>query len=121
MRRRSVLIGLAAMLVAAGGAAWRFHLFGPHYPPTPYDDLLNQITDREPAMIFGRAALIGAPAESADRLAVALRKDGRTLSARAATEPGEAQVTEVAGWVVPQSVAQYSALAAAVAAQTPAH
>jgi hypothetical protein len=121
MRRRNILIGLAAMLAAAGGAAWKFHLFGPHYPPTRYDDLLNQIADREPAMILGRAALIGAPAESADRLAAALRKDGRTLSSRAAAEPGEAQVIEVAGWVVPQSVAQYSALAAQAAGQTPAH
>lgn len=118
MRRRNVLIGLAAILVAAGGAAWKFHLFGPHYPPTPYDDLLNQIADREPAAIFGRAALMGAPAESAARLAAALRKDGRTLASRAATEPGEAQVTEVEGWVVPQSVAQFSALAAQAVGQT---
>ena len=57
MRRRGVLGGVVAAMVAAGGAAWRLHLFGPHYPPTPYDDLLNQISDREPARVFGEAAL----------------------------------------------------------------
>jgi hypothetical protein len=118
MRRRSVLIGLAAILVAAGGATWKFNLFGPHYPPTPYDDLLGQLADRKPAAIFGRAALKDGPAQSAARLAAGLRKDGRTLSSRAASEPGEAQVTEVAGWVVPQSVAQFSALAAKTTVQT---
>ena len=34
------------------------------------------------------------------------------LGGAAAAEPAEAQVTEVAGWVVPQSVALYAALAA---------
>ncbi len=121
MRRRGVLIGLAAILVAAGGAAWKFHLFGPHYPPTPYDDLLDQIADREPAAIFGRAALEGGPAQSTAQLAAGMRKDGRTLSSRAASEPGEAQLAEVAGWVVPQSVAQFSALAALATRQTPTH
>ena len=48
----------------------------------------------------------------AGALAAQLRRDGRTLSVRAAMEPGEAQISEVAGWVVPQSVALYAALAA---------
>ena len=44
MRRRNVLAGLGALIAAAaGGVAWKFHFFGKHYPPTPYDDLLNQI------------------------------------------------------------------------------
>ncbi len=111
MRRRSILAGLAAAIIAAaGGAVWKFHIFAKRYPPTPYDDLLNQISDREPAIIFGRAAAGSLP--GAPELAAQLRRDGRTLAARAAVEPAEAQVTEVAGWVVPQSVALYAALAA---------
>ena len=45
--------------VAAAAAARRGNSISSakHYPPTPYDDLLNQITDREPASIFGQAAL----------------------------------------------------------------
>ena len=110
MKRRAVIAGLAALLAAAGGAAWRFRLFGKHYPPTPYDDLLAQIDDREPAIIFGGMARKSLPA--AAELAVQLRHDGRTLSTRAAAEPGEAQIREVAGWIVPDSVALFAALAA---------
>ena len=109
MRRRLVLGGALALL-AAGGAAWKFRLFGKHYPPTPYDDLLGQIEDREPAIMFGGAArkLLPAAAEIAARL----RQDGRSLSQRARAEPREAQIVEVAGWIVPTSVALYAALAA---------
>lgn len=121
MRRRGLLAGLGAIAIAAGGAAvWKFHFLGPHYPPTPYDDLLDQIADRKPAILFGGAALKQKSVPGTAQLAARLRKDGRTLSARAATEPGEAQVTEVAGWVVPQSVALFSALAAQTATQTQA-
>jgi len=109
MRRRTLLGGVVALL-AAGGAAWKFRLFGKHYPPTPYDDLLGQIVEREPAIAFGAAARKALPA--AAQIAATLRKDGRVLGATAQTEPGEGKITEVAGWVVPQSVALYAALAA---------
>jgi hypothetical protein len=111
MTRRGVLAGMmAALVAAAGGAAWKLRLFAKHYPPTPYDDLLNQIADREPAILFGRTARKSLP--DAERLAAQLRRDGRKLAVRAVAEPGEAQVMEVAGWIVPQSVALYAALAA---------
>lgn len=111
MRRRNVLAGLV-VAAAAGGAAWKFRLFRKRYPPTPYDDLLDQIADREPAILFGRTARKSLP--GAARLAAALRRDGRTLAARAAAEPDEAEIAEVAGWLVPQSVALYAALAAQI-------
>jgi hypothetical protein len=114
MRRRGVLGGVVtAMVVAAGGAAWRFHLFGPHYAATPYDDLLNQIADRRPAAVFGQAALRTMPNRDAANLARVLRGQG-TLAALAESEPAKDRVTEVSGWVVPESVARYAALAAAV-------
>jgi hypothetical protein len=109
MKRRAILVGLAAML-AAGAAAWKFQLIGKHYPPTPYDDLLSQIEDREPAIVFGRVARTSLP--GAAQLAARLRKDPRSLHDRAKAEPADSKVTEVAGWVVPQSVAFYAALAA---------
>lgn len=113
MKRRAILGGLAAVL-AAGAAAWKFQLVGKHYAPTPYDDLLSQIEDREPAIAFGRAARKALP--SAAQLAAQLRKDPRSLRARAEAEPGEDQITEVEGWIVPKSVAFYAALAAQAAA-----
>jgi len=111
MKRRNILAGLA--VAAAGlatGAAWKFRFFGKHYPRTPYDDLLGQIVDREPAIIFGQAAAKSLP--DAASLAADLRRDRRTLATRAATEPAPAQIREVDGWLVPQSVAKYAALAA---------
>ena len=111
MKRRAILGGMAAALLA-GGAVWKFRLFGKHYPPTPYDDLLSQIEDREPAVIFGGRARKSLP--GAAQIAAQLRRDGRMLRDRAKAEPDENQVTEVAGWVVPQSVALYAALAAQV-------
>ena len=115
MKRRGLLAGMgaAALAAAAAGATWKFHLFGPHYPPTPYDDLLNQITDRAPASIFGQAALKAMPGANAASLARQLRGGG-TLAARASGEPAKGRVTEVSGWVVPESVASYAALAASV-------
>ena len=110
MNRRGMLAGLAALAAVAGGAAWKFRLFAKHYPPTPYDDLLDQIVDRQPAIVFGRAARKSHP--DAAQLAAGLRRDRRSLAERAAAEPREAQIVEVAGWVVPQSVALYAALAA---------
>ena len=114
MKRRGFLGGLAALaIVAAGGAAWKFHLFGPHYAPTPYDDLLNQIADRRPAMAFGRAALKTMPGANAASLAQSLRGHG-SLAGDAAHDAAQGRVSEVAGWVVPQIVARYAALAAVV-------
>jgi hypothetical protein len=112
MKRRNVLAGLAVAGLAAG-AAWKFHWFGKHYPPSPYDDLLDQIVDREPAAIFGRAAaksFAQGPVIAAD-----LRRSGRTLAEQAVADPPNGRIAEVAGWLVPQSVAQYAALAARAA------
>jgi hypothetical protein len=113
VKRRSLLAGLGAALLAAGGA-WRFHLFGRHFAPTAYDDLLDQITDREPASLFGKEALRAMPGITAAGLAGQLRHDPANLSVRARGEPGRNRVTEVGGWVVPESVARYAALAASV-------
>jgi hypothetical protein len=114
MKRRTLLGGVAAAAVAAaGGAVWRSHLFGPHYPPTPYDDLLGQIADREPARIFGQAALEAMPGATAPSLARTLRGQA-TLAVSAASDGAQDRVMEVNGWVVPESVARFAALAAAV-------
>jgi hypothetical protein len=112
MKRRAILTGLVAM-AAAGGVAWRLHLFGPHYAPTPYDDLLGQIDDRRPAIVFGRAVLKTMPGANAASIARQLRGSGN-LAADAARESADGRISEVAGWLVPDSVARYAALAAAV-------
>jgi hypothetical protein len=111
MKRRAILGGVAGLL-AVGGAAWKFGLFGRHYPPTPYDDLLGQIDDREPAIVFGGEARKTLPGPAS--IAAQLRRDGQSLSQRAQAEPADGKVAEIGGWIVPRSVALYAALAAQV-------
>jgi hypothetical protein len=111
MTRRMMIGGLAGLL-AAGGAAWKFHVFGRHYAPTPYDDLLSQIVDREPAAKLGAVVLQSHPELDAAKLAARLRASSRALAGQAARDAGDSRLMEVGGWVLPESVALYAALAA---------
>ena len=113
MNRRAILGGGAAAVAAlTAGAAWRFtHLFG--YRPTPYDDLLNQIVDRVPAAALGKVARTAKPGFDDPRaLASVLRQPGFTLAGRAPRDAAEGRVVEVSGWILPETVAAYAALAA---------
>jgi hypothetical protein len=116
MKRRMLLLGSGAVLAtAAGGAlAWKLRLFGPHYPPTPYDDVLNRLDDREWARKFGVQAMKTLPPASADATAARLRSllGAGTLQQAAARDAEEGRLTEAAGWLVPESVALMAALAA---------
>ncbi|HKU66064.1 MAG TPA: hypothetical protein VJQ06_13505, partial [Rhizomicrobium sp.] len=106
--------GVAAAGVAATAGLYRFtDLFVKHYAPTPYDDVLAALIDREQATRFG-ASVSGTMDTKA--LAAKLRpmlKSGG-LGAAAKTDALAGRVIEVDGWVVPQSVALLSALAAKV-------
>jgi hypothetical protein len=105
--------------VAAAGAVltaglYRFtDLFVKHYPPSPYDDVLAALTDRERAARFG--ALVhdaSAPGALATRLRGILKSNG--LAGAVASDVTAGRLVEVDGWVVPESVALLSALAAKV-------
>src|SRR4051812_5941261 len=55
MRRRTFLGGTVAAIVVVTGGLYRFtNLFVKHYPPTPYDDVLALLPDREHAAVLGR-------------------------------------------------------------------
>jgi len=70
MKRRVVIGAAAAAGAAVAAGLYRFtDLFVKHYPPTPYDDVLAALVDREEAARLG--ALVGnapAPAVLAARL-----------------------------------------------------
>ena len=52
--RRSLIASVAAAAVAVTVGLYRFtDLFVKHYQPTPYDDVLGALTDREEAVKFG--------------------------------------------------------------------
>ena len=116
--RRGTLIGLAgAGLALVGGALYRFSdIFAKHYPPTPYDDVLARLKDRPQAIRLGAAALRGLPGFSAARAAAQLRTafSAGGLSVAATIDIVNGRLDEADGWVVPQSVALLSALAATV-------
>ena len=114
MKRRTVIAGVAAAGAAAAAGLYRFtDIFVKHYPPTPYDDLLVQLVDRQQAARLG-AKLAGAP--DADALAAQLRAGLKphSLTAVAEADAAAGRVMEVDGWVLPRTVALLSALASKV-------
>jgi len=114
MKRRAVIGAAAAAGAAVAAGLYRFtDLFVKHYSPTPYDDVLAALVDREEAARLG--ALVGnapAPDVLAARLRTILKPNGLAGAARSDVAAG--RLTEVDGWVVPESVALLSALAAKV-------
>jgi hypothetical protein len=54
VKRRDLLAAVVAAGMAATAGLYRFtDLFVKHYAPTPYDDLLARLTDREQAAKLG--------------------------------------------------------------------
>ena len=115
MKRRTLLLGGSA-LVAAAGAAWKLRLFGPHYAPTPYDDLLSRLDDREWARKFGAQILPAmpdfTPASGAARLRTLLGNG--SLETAAMRDIAAGRLVEAAKWLVPESVTLMAVLAARV-------
>ena len=129
MNRRGAIAGIVAAGAVLAAGVYRFtDLFVKHYPPTPYDDLLGQLTDREQAIKLGakavtaldapgQAARLGAKAadaSDAQGLATRLRAalQGRDLAAAANADIAAGQMMEIGGWVLPRTVAWLSVLAA---------
>lgn len=113
--RRPLLAGaLAALgLAAAGAAAYEAGAFGPHYPKTPYDDLLRLLPDRRSAQVAGEALLAQNPAFDMKKAAALREKIGnRAFAEVLATDITADDLIEVQGWVLPATLAQLSALAA---------
>ena len=113
MRRRALIASATAVSAALAAGLYRFtDLFVKHYAPTPYDDVLATLADREQAAKLGALVSDATPPQA---LAVRLRatiKPGLTAAAKADAAAG--RLTEAGGWVVPESVALLSALAARV-------
>ena len=115
MKRRTLLAGAGVAGAAALTGLYRFtDLFVKHYPPTPYDDVLNRIVDREAAARLG-AHVTGAG--DAPALAAGLRaRLGGGVQAAVEADLAAGRLMEVNGWLVPQTVALMAALAASVQA-----
>ena len=124
--RRAVAIGgsiAAALGIAALGITVP-RLFRHHYRESAYDDLFAQLVDRDAAVLVGRKAIeehnqipvvIDHPRPlDADEIAKTLRQrmDRRTLAEVTNSDLAESKLAEIAGWVLPQTVALLCVLAA---------
>lgn len=110
MKRRTVIASVAAAGAAVTAGLYRFtDLIVKHYPPTPYDDVLSRLADRDSAARFGRAVR-GAP--DAPALAARLRALPADMAAAAQADIAANRLAEVEGWLVPESVMLLAALAA---------
>ncbi|MBV9572148.1 MAG: hypothetical protein JO056_12990 [Alphaproteobacteria bacterium] len=117
MNRRTIVAGSAAGLaiVAAGAIALRpDRLLRKRYPPTPYDDLLGLLTDRELARQIGRVYLSGHANFTSATAAGALRKHiaHRPLEIVLTDEVASGQLVEAAHWIMPETLVGLCALAA---------
>jgi len=112
MKRRDLIASVAAAGAAVAAGLYRFtDLIVKHYAPTPYDDVLAALADREQAERFGASVPGTLDAKAlAAKLRTVLKPGGLGAAAKADAIAG--RLIEVDGWVVPQSVALLSALAA---------
>jgi hypothetical protein len=110
--RRDLMAALVAAGVAVTAGLYRFtDLFVKHYAPTPYDDLLVRLIDREQAAKLG--AHVPGPFDlgsQSARLRITFGKQDLAAAARADIAAGH--LVEVDGWVLPETVVLLSALAA---------
>jgi hypothetical protein len=114
MKRRHVIAGAAAVGGATALGLYRFtDLFVKHYPPTPYDDLLSQLTDRE------EATKLGAKVADSPKLKNQVARLRAKLGSKSLTDAVDGDITsgrlvEVQGWLLPETLVWLAALAANV-------
>jgi hypothetical protein len=121
LARRPFVAGLMGALALAVVAAWEApkvfpKLFARRYPPSPFDDLLALLPDRENAVRLAAALDGGRRKIDARSTAAKLRRTvgGHSLAAVIADDLAENRLVEAQGWLIPESLAELCALAAMV-------
>jgi hypothetical protein len=116
--RRNALIaggGVAGLVVIGVGGRL---LLRKRYAPSPYDDLLDLLDDRDAAAQIGETVLAEVedfdPKALADQMRARVAK--RRLAAVTAEDASEGRVVEGGGWVLPETLGLICALAAKAAA-----
>jgi hypothetical protein len=116
LSRRTVVAGggIAAALGATALGLTLPRWLGRRYAPTPYDDLLGELVDRDQAARVGAVARTELPAFSARAAARELRQrfEQRNLAEVLDADIRERRIAEVGGWLLPDSLAQLCTLAA---------
>jgi len=116
LSRRTMVAGggIAAALGATALGLTLPRWLGPRYAPTPYDDLLATLVDREQAARLGTVARAALPSFSARAAARELRQrfEQRDLAEVIDADIREGRIAEIGGWLLPDSLAQLCTLAA---------
>ena len=105
--------GIAAALGATALGLTLPRWLGRRYAPTPYDDLLEALVDRDEAARVGTVARASLPTFSARAAARELRQrfEQRNLVEVVDADIKQGRMAEVGGWVLPDSLAQLCTLA----------
>ncbi|HEX3944664.1 MAG TPA: hypothetical protein VHW69_11305 [Rhizomicrobium sp.] len=114
-RRNFLTVGTAVGAVIAGAVGYEgWSYFAKRYPPTPYDDLLSYLSDREAAKEVGRAFLATNRGFTPAHAAAALRKrmGTRAISNVLQHEIAAGDIVEATHWLLPQTLVGLCALAA---------
>jgi hypothetical protein len=110
----AVLLGALGVGVLGGLAYEAPRIFRPRFSPTAFDDLLEKLPDRGNASRFGAAFLAHKKDFDARNTAQRLRArlSAMSLSSALDEDIDRARIVEVNGWVVPETLAAFCALAA---------
>ena len=114
---RRTVVAAGGIALALGATALGLTLpqwLGRRYAPTPYDDLLATLVDRDQAARLGDVARSALPAFSARAAARELRQrfERRNLAEVLDADIREGRIAEIGGWLLPDSLAQLCTLAA---------
>lgn len=113
--RRSVIVGAltGAIAIVTGLALYEApRFFAPRYAPTPFDDLLALLPDRDSAIRIGSVARAGQKSWNANETASRLRSRlrSKTLATALADDLRTNGTVEVGGWILPETLAQLCTL-----------
>ena len=116
MSRRAMVAG-GGVAAALGATALGLTLprwLRPTYPPTPHDDLIQHLIDRDAAARVGQVLRDSVPAFNVKKVARELRQrfEQRNLAEVMDADTAEGHLAEIGGWVMPQSLAELCGLAA---------
>lgn len=112
--RRRIMFGAGGAVVLAGAAYEGRRLLRKRYAPSPYDDLLALLDNRDADAQIGEAVLadIGDFDAKTVSESVRARLAHQSLAFVSVADATEGRLLEANGWVLPETLAQLCALAA---------
>jgi hypothetical protein len=114
LTRRNIVIGAGGAVVLAAAAYEGVHLLAKRRAPTPYDDLMARLDDRDADAQIGEMVLANFDNFDAKTVAaeLRLRLQSKSLPDVMLDDVRGGRVMEAGGWVLPETLALLCALAA---------